>query len=187
MRLPALSHQPRGTQRDQPTQRNEQGDLLIHGKGSKDRFCPVTDMACDAVSFYLKYGRPKSEHQDNDKKDPALFLSIKGSRLSVSMIKKIVKQADPNLHPHMLRHSYAQHRVDHNERLEDLQPDLGHADPRSTERYAPDVSFDQMQSEHRRYHPRGPEFVRLDARPNANHLPPVNGRRGIPNIREVQP
>jgi len=153
----------------------EQGDVLIHGKGSKDRIPPITDAARVAVDFYLRNARPTLEGRNKGQRDKALFLSQLGRHLSLREMRRIVKKAHPNLSPHILRHSFAQHRADAGERIENIQKDLGHAKLRTTMLYTPKVSFDQLQSEHRRCHPRGRNCAKLLDRRNANP-PPGEGR-----------
>lgn len=148
----------------------EQGDVLIHGKRLKDRLPPFTDAAGAAVAFYL--GNARDKLVDKDHPDEALFLSRRGRKLGRGAIGIIVKKADPDLSPHILRHCYAQHRADGGERIEIIQHDLGHAITRSTEVYVPSVPFKQLQSEHQRCHPRGRDFSKHDDRSNANSLPP---------------
>jgi integrase/recombinase XerD len=155
----------------------KQGDVLIHGKRSKDRLPPITDAAREAVDFYLKNARPKLDRSGKDQQNDALFLSKQGKRLGRQGIRKIVKKADPDLYPHALRHSYGQHRADAGDRIENIQNDLGHAKLRTTMVYIPAVSFDQLQYEHRRCHPRGRDFAKHLDRQNTNSPPPDEGRR----------
>ena len=156
----------------------DQGNVLIHGKRSKDRFPPITDAARDAVDFYLKNARSKLERPKKGQRDKALFLSYRGKRLDRRGIWVIVNKADPKLCPHILRHSCAQHRADAGDRIENIQQDLGHAKLRTTMVYIPNVSFDQLQNEHRRCHPRGRDFAKHLDRRNTNPSPPPDeGRR----------
>jgi site-specific recombinase XerD len=165
----------------------EQGDVLIHGKGWKDRLPPITDVARDAVDFYLKNARPTLEGLKEGQRDKALFLSKLGKQLGRGGMGNIVKKAHAKLSPHILRHSHAQHRADAGDRIEDIQKDLGHAKLRTTMVYTPNVSFDQLQTEHRRCHPRGRNCAKLLDRRNANPLPPGEGRRIDHPSPEVHP
>jgi integrase/recombinase XerD len=154
-----------------------EGKVLLHGKGSKDRVCQITDAARCAVDYYLKNARPQLERRNKGKPAKGLFLSQLGQNLGPLGIWKITKKAHPQLSPHILRHSCAQHRADAGERIEDIQKLLGHLEVRTTMVYTPSVSFDQLQSEHRRCHPRGRNCARLLDRPNTKLLPPGEGRR----------
>jgi integrase/recombinase XerD len=165
----------------------EQGDVLIHGKWSKDRVSPITDAACDAVAFYLENARSTLEGLNKDQRDKAPFLSNRGRRLGREGMRNIVKKAHPELSPHIFRHSCAQHRADAGDRVENIQIDLGHAKLQTTMIYIPKVSFDQLQSEHRRCHPRGRNCEKLLDRRNANPLPPDEGRRIDHPSPEVHP
>jgi integrase/recombinase XerD len=155
----------------------EQGNVLIHGKKLKDRFPPITDAARDAVDFYLRNARPKLERRKKGQRDKALFLSKLGKQLGRGGMGNIVKKADAKLSSHKIRHSHAQHRADAGDRIEDIQKDLGHAKLRTTMVYTPNVSFDQLQSEHRRCHPRSRNCAKLLDPRNPNPLPPGEGRR----------
>lgn len=130
-------------------------DVLLHGKRSKDRLIPFTEAARIALALYLKDARPQLQERKEGQPDQALFLSNRGNGLSRQWIWAIVKRADPNFYTHLLRHCYGQHRADHGERIESIRDDMGHSSLTSTVKYTPRVSFERLQTEHRRYHPRG--------------------------------
>ena len=169
----------------------EDGDALIHGKGRKDRLCPFTEAAGDAVAYYRENARAelekrakrkrekrakgkrekrakgKREKRAYGKPDNALFLSKDGRRLGRQQIRGIVEDLT-NITPHVLRHCHAQHRADNGDDITSIQLDLGHASLRPTMIYAPKVSVSQLRSEHRRCHPRGRESTKNEGRSGTN-------------------
>jgi site-specific recombinase XerD len=164
----------------------KQGVVLIHGKRLKDRLPPITDAARDAVDFYLKNARSELDPSKKGQQNNALFLSYQGKRIGRQGIRNIVKKADRKLGPHILRHSCGQHRADAGDRIENIQKDLGHAKLRTTMVYIPNVSFDQLQNEHRRCHPRGRDSAKRLDRRNTNP-PPDEGRRTDHSSSEGHP
>jgi integrase/recombinase XerC len=181
----------------------EECNVLLHGKLSNDRYPPITDAARDAVAYYLKNARPQllerlnknlknkdlksKDLKNKGHKDEPLFLSNQGRRLGPGGMGNIVKKALPDSSPHRLRHSHAQHRADAGDRIENIQMILGHAKITTTMIYIPKVSFDQLQSEHRRCHPRGRNCQMLQDRRGASPLPPGEGQRIDHPSSEVHP
>jgi site-specific recombinase XerD len=146
----------------------ETGDALVHGKGGKDRLCPITEAAGDALTFYRENARAELKKRAKQKPEKALFLTKHGNRLGCQQIFNIVKEVLGDVSPHVLRHCNAQHRADNGECITNIQHDLGHSGPRPTMIYARKVSFHQLQSEHRRCHPRGHECAKSEGKSNAH-------------------
>jgi len=112
--------------------------LLLRGKGNKQRLVPVGQPAAEAVARYLDNGRPTLL---KGKLSPALFLNVRGSRLSRVSVWSILKDAasqaqlPSGMSPHTLRHSYATHLLEGGADLRVVQELLGHADISTTEIY----------------------------------------------------
>ncbi len=112
--------------------------LLLRGKGNKQRLVPVGQPAAEAVAKYLANGRSALL---KGKLSPALFLNVRGSRLSRVSVWSILKDAASQAHlpsgmsPHTLRHSYATHLLEGGADLRVVQELLGHADISTTEIY----------------------------------------------------
>ncbi len=94
--------------------------------------------ASAAVKEYINEGRPQLL---KGKSQNALFLNKSGRRLSTRWIQKILKHyaastgLEKNVHPHVLRHTFATHMLDGGADLRVVQELLGHADLSSTQIY----------------------------------------------------
>ncbi|MDB6122181.1 MAG: Tyrosine recombinase XerC [Pedosphaera sp.] len=136
----------------------EVGFINVIGKGNKERVVPVGSKAVEAINRYLSpAGRPKLVKP----RSPAnLFLTKRGTPFaSVTMwlrIKQRVKRAGVarNVTPHMLRHSFATHLMEHGADLRVIQELLGHANISTTEVYT-HVAGSRLREVHRKFHPRG--------------------------------
>jgi integrase/recombinase XerD len=132
------------------------GFINVIGKGNKERVLPVGRMAVEAVQRYLEAGRPRLV----TKRSPAsVFLTKRGSPFApVTLwlrIKRRVRLAGigKNVTPHMLRHSFATHLLDHGADLRVIQELLGHASIATTEIYT-HVAGNRLREVHRKFHPR---------------------------------
>src|SRR6478609_2053225 len=134
----------------------EAGFINVIGKGNKERVVPVGSKAVEALNRYLTSGRPKLVKP----RSPAnVFLTSRGSAFaSITMwahIKARVKRAGVgrNITPHMLRHSFATHLLEHGADLRVIQEMLGHANISTTEVYT-HVTGQRLLDIHRKFHPR---------------------------------
>jgi integrase/recombinase XerD len=132
------------------------GFIMVLGKGNKERVVPVGRQAIAAIEHYLQTARPKLVK----KRSPAnVFLTQRGSPFSgVTLwlhIKKRVRHAGigRNITPHMLRHSFATHLLEHGADLRVIQELLGHANISTTEIYT-HVAGNRLAEVHRRFNPR---------------------------------
>lgn len=132
------------------------GFINVIGKGNKERVVPVGKKAIQAIQRYLEIGRPALVN----KKSPGnLFLSNRGTPFaSVTLwlrIKNRVKRAGilRNVTPHMLRHSFATHLLEHGADLRVIQELLGHATINTTEVYT-HVAGSRLREVHELFHPR---------------------------------
>jgi len=132
------------------------GFINIIGKGNKERVVPVGRKAVEAVNRYLTAGRPKLVTP----RSPAnVFLTKRGTPFaSVTLwlrIKRRVRFAgvSRNITPHMLRHSFATHLLEHGADLRVIQELLGHANISTTEIYT-HVTGNRLRDIHRKFHPR---------------------------------
>ena len=137
------------------------GRVQVRGKGDKERIVPLGSSAVLALEEYLRQGRPHLDRIStahggrNQRKDSArLFLSLRGMPLTRQWVWHLVKMADPNASPHMLRHSCATHMVEHGADLRSVQLLLGHADISTTQVYT-HLALGRLKAVHRMHHPRG--------------------------------
>jgi integrase/recombinase XerD len=133
------------------------GVLRILGKGSKERLVPLGEEAVDWVRRYVKDFRPlllKKKSSDH------LFLTGRGTGMTRQAfwqnIKRYGARAVPGKHfsPHVLRHAFATHLINHGADLRVVQLLLGHADISTTQIYT-HVARERMKALHAKHHPRG--------------------------------
>ncbi|HEV2210543.1 MAG TPA: tyrosine recombinase [Verrucomicrobiae bacterium] len=134
----------------------EAGFLNVIGKGNKERVVPVGRKAIAALQRYLDAGRPKLV---TSRSPAAVFLTKRGTPFAAPTlwlrIKQRVRRAGipRNVTPHMLRHSFATHLLEHGADLRVIQELLGHATISTTEVYT-HVARHRLSEVHRRFHPR---------------------------------
>lgn len=133
------------------------GLIRVVGKGDKERLVPLGDESLEWIARYLRTGRPLLLMQSN----PAtLFLSRRGVQMTRQTfwhrIRHWAKVAgiDKPLSPHVLRHAFATHLLNHGADLRAVQMLLGHANLSTTQIYT-QVATHRLQQLHQQYHPRG--------------------------------
>lgn len=132
----------------------------LMGKGSKQRLVPVGSYACEAISRYVRSGRPILESKSKSPQERrALFLNKRGRRLSRQSVWEIIRVAgerahiDKPLHPHTLRHSFATHLIQGGADVRTVQELLGHASVTTTQIYT-HVSPENLIETYLTSHPR---------------------------------
>ena len=132
------------------------GFINVIGKGNKERVVPVGRQAVAALNRYLEAGRPKLV---TPRSPAAVFLTRRGTPFAAVTlwlrIKNRVRRAGVarNITPHMLRHSFATHLLEHGADLRVIQELLGHANISTTEIYT-HVTGNRLRDIHRKFHPR---------------------------------
>jgi integrase/recombinase XerD len=132
------------------------GFINVIGKGNKERVVPVGRKAVEALNRYIEIGRPKLV---TPKSPAAVFLTRRGTPFAAVTlwlhIKNRVRRAgvERNMTPHMLRHSFATHLLEHGADLRVIQELLGHANISTTEIYT-HVTGNRLRDIHRKFHPR---------------------------------
>jgi integrase/recombinase XerC len=113
----------------------ENAQLLVHGKGAKQRVVPLTPLVVEAIREYLSC-RPQTESQH-------LFVSRVGghplhARVAGRMLQHVLQRAgldEEHITPHRLRHTFATHLIRSGVDVRTVQELLGHADLQTTARY----------------------------------------------------
>jgi integrase/recombinase XerC/integrase/recombinase XerD len=130
--------------------------LRVHGKGGRTRLTPIGEPAQRALERYLAAGRPPLV---TDEREPALFISKSGRRLSVSDVRRRLAgwvrrtAVAGRVSPHTLRHSFATHLLEGGADLRSIQSLLGHASISTTQVYTR-VEPGWLQGQYERSHPR---------------------------------
>jgi integrase/recombinase XerC len=111
-------------------------EIRVWGKGAKERVVLIGGPAAQALNTYINEGRKELL---GGKKNNALFVSRYGERILVRRVQKILnkysRNINKNVHPHILRHTFATHLLDGGADLKVVQELLGHADLSSTQIY----------------------------------------------------
>jgi integrase/recombinase XerD len=134
----------------------EAGFINVIGKGNKERVVPVGSKAVKSLNHYLESGRPKLV---TPRSPAAVFLTTRGTPFAAVTLWKRIKDrvrragVERNITPHMLRHSFATHLLEHGADLRVIQELLGHANISTTEVYT-HVTGSRLRDIHRRFHPR---------------------------------
>jgi integrase/recombinase XerC len=130
--------------------------LTVTGKGRKTRTVPVGSVALQAIACWLEV-RPPTTADATD--HAALFTSNRGRRISVRNIQARLKVQGrkagmhQDVHPHMLRHSFASHMLESSGDLRAVQELLGHANISTTQIYT-HLDFQHLSKVYDAAHPR---------------------------------
>ena len=133
--------------------------VRVEGKGRKTRLVPVGEPAQRALRDYLERGRRPLAAPAGHPRSSAMFLSVRGRRLSTSDVRRRLKVWGTRagivdgFSPHALRHSFATHLLDGGADLRSIQEMLGHASVSTTQIYTR-VESARLKSAYRRSHPR---------------------------------
>jgi integrase/recombinase XerC len=139
---------------DLPDVNLESGEARVTGKGSKTRIVPVGDHALRAIAAWIAL-RAQIPNVDAD----ALFVGPSGRRLPPRQVQRRIKRwaalagLDVDVHPHMLRHSFASHVLQSSGDLRAVQEMLGHASIASTQVYT-HLDFQHLAKVYDAAHPR---------------------------------
>lgn len=131
--------------------------VRVIGKGSKERVVPIAKSTIEWIKIYVKTSRANISKPHSE---DYLFLNWRGRKLSRmaiwDIINKYTKSAgiEKQIHPHILRHSFATHLLEGGADLRSIQEMLGHADISTTQIYT-HVDITYLKQVHRQFHPRG--------------------------------
>jgi integrase/recombinase XerD len=116
----------------------EVGYVLVSGKGSKQRIVPMGEPARRKLEAYLREARRVLL---KGRSSPSVFVTRRGGALTRQGFWKLLRararqaRMTKTISPHMLRHSFATHLLDHGADLRSVQAMLGHADITTTQIY----------------------------------------------------
>lgn len=136
----------------------ETGMMLVHGKGGKDRYIPLGEFAVESIRAYLQQSRPRLLKKSKIETD-CLFLNHYGLPLTErgvrDILNRLTKQTANHikLAPHMIRHTFATHLLNHGADLRAVQELLGHEHLSSTQIYT-HVSKEHLKQAYVLAHPR---------------------------------
>ena len=126
----------------------------MRGKGDKERIVPLGRSAQDALSIYLRDGRPSLA---GDKNSPFLFIARGAKKITRQRVWQMVSAASlssgRHASPHMLRHSCATHCLNRGMDIRHVQELLGHTSLMATQKYL-HVATANLQATHAKFFPR---------------------------------
>ncbi len=131
-----------------------QGEVTVTGKGRKTRTVPVGARARDALREWLKARAQLARPEER-----ALFVGARGRRIPAGVVRARLKAwgrrrgLAANLHPHMLRHSFASHVLQSSQDLRAVQEMLGHSSISTTQVYT-HLDFQALAKVYDAAHPR---------------------------------
>ncbi len=132
--------------------------VRVMGKGSKERLVPLGQIAAEWLQRYLAGARGEllKQHVSD-----AVFITTRGGAMTRQMFWTLVKKyalrvgiPPQRISPHVLRHAFATHLLNHGADLRVVQLLLGHADISTTQVYT-HVARERLKQLHRQHHPRG--------------------------------
>jgi integrase/recombinase XerD len=135
----------------------EMNIVQVFGKGDKERLVPLGEQAVDWLRRYLEEARPVLL---GGRRSGMLFVTGRGGGMTRQAFWQLVKRYAPSagiaperLSPHVLRHAFATHLLNHGADLRVVQLLLGHADISTTQIYT-HVARERLKKLHAQHHPR---------------------------------
>lgn len=135
----------------------QDGVVRVTGKGSKTRLVPMGEEAADWITQYLKKARPEILQK---RLCDALFVTNRAEGMTRQAFWYLIKRyallagITKHMSPHVLRHAFATHLLNHGADLRVVQMLLGHADISTTQIYT-HVARERLKQLHSVHHPRG--------------------------------
>ena len=135
----------------------QDGVVRVTGKGSKTRLVPMGEEAADWIDKYLKQARPEILQK---RLCDAMFVTARASAMTRQAFWYLIKRyallagITKHMSPHVLRHAFATHLLNHGADLRVVQMLLGHADISTTQIYT-HVARERLKQLHSVHHPRG--------------------------------
>lgn len=132
--------------------------ILVHGKGQKDRYVPFGKQAREALIRYRDniYAELMAKYQQTHQQ---VFINHRGAALTTAgvtyVLNEIIQRSslDADIHPHMLRHTFATHLLNNGADLRTVQELLGHENLSTTQMYT-HVTREKLQQSYADFFPR---------------------------------
>ena len=132
--------------------------VRVLGKGAKERLVPLGEIAADWLTRYLAGARGELL---GARTSDAIFVTQRGTGMTRQMFWTLIKKyalhagiPQRQISPHVLRHAFATHLLNHGADLRVVQLLLGHADISTTQIYT-HVARERLKQLHQQHHPRG--------------------------------
>lgn len=135
-----------------------QRQVLVSGKGGKERIIPIHDLALESLRRYCELARPSLAGKKGDSE--YFFLSTRGNQMGTDAMRKMFKQTlrmggvDASYSPHDMRHTFASDLLEGGADLRSVQEMLGHSSLSTTQIYT-HLTSERLKGVHRKAHPRG--------------------------------
>ncbi len=133
--------------------------IIVHGKGNKERVIPLGDTAVKIIKDFLKQRTQLYGNRTDSDARKALFIAASGQRIYDRavryMVERYLKQYSEvtQKSPHVLRHSFATHMLDNGADIRIIKEFLGHANLAATQVYT-HTSVERLKNVYEQAHPR---------------------------------
>ena len=133
--------------------------VIVLGKGKKERYLPLHDLVIDSLQEYVSYARNELQLKNKKEVSEILFLNNHGGPLTArgvrDILTRLVEKASETykISPHMIRHSFATHLLNNGADLITVQELLGHSNLSTTQIYT-HISKEQLKREYMDKFPR---------------------------------